>query len=88
MRSMYVTAVLAALLGFSSGAGANAQLPAGSAASTDGFPIDVTAKPATVQPGGVVTIRGTTVASPNGANPKNPATGISKSLNDPTHGTV
>jgi hypothetical protein len=66
MKSMYATAALAALLGFFSGAGASAQLPAGSAVSTDGFPIDVNAKPSTVQPGGIVTIKGTTVASPNG----------------------
>jgi len=67
MRSTYVAAVVAALMELSLGANAVAQLPAGSTASNTGYPIDVTAKPATVQPGGAVTIKGSTVAAENGA---------------------
>ena len=67
MRSIYVAAALAALIEFSLGASAGAQLPAGSAVSKDGYPIDVTAKPTMLQPGGAVTIRGSTVATANGA---------------------
>lgn len=67
MRSMYVTAALAALMQFSPGASVGAQVPAGSTVSPDGYPIDVTAKPTMVQPGGVVTIKGSTVAAAKGA---------------------
>lgn len=67
MQSMYATAALAVLMELSLGASGDAQRPAGSAASKGGYPIDVTAKPTTVQPGGAVTIRGSTVAGPKGA---------------------